>query len=224
MAHSVRRHLDVQITAYDTVIRRFIRGYDTMIAEAASAVAKVSPGHVIDLGAGTGALSEALLAHPSVGTVELLDVDQEMLEQARIRLVGAEERVRFTSGSYYEPLPPCDAVCASLSLHHIPSLPEKQALYERIRSALRPGGVFVNADVMIPSEGPAKDAEYRAWVNHNVEQGIPEPQVWANFKSWAEEDTYYPLETELALLEKAGFQASCPWRAAPSTVIVARCG
>ncbi|NNM31548.1 MAG: class I SAM-dependent methyltransferase [Gemmatimonadetes bacterium] len=224
MAHSVRRHLDLEITAYDTAIRQFIRGYDSMIAEAAAAVAAVSPGHVIDLGAGTGALSEALLAHASVGTVELLDVDQEMLGQARIRLGGTNERVRFTAGSYFEPLPPCDAVCASLSLHHIPSLSEKQALYQRIRSALRPGGVFVNADVMIPSEGPEKDAEYRAWVHHNVEQGIPEPQVWANFESWAEEDTYYPVETELALLEEAGFQASCPWRAAPSTVVVAHCG
>lgn len=222
MNHSVRRHLDVQITAYDAAIRQFVRGYETMIEEAASAVAATSPDHVIDLGAGTGALSAALLAHPSVGTVELLDVDREMLEQARIRLGTAGGRVRFTVGSYDEPLPECDAVCASLSLHHIPSLTEKRALYERVHDALRPGGVFVNADVMIPDEGPARDAEYRAWVDHNVDQGIPEPQVWVNFDSWAREDTYYPVETELALLEQAGFRASCSWRAAPSTVIVAR--
>ena len=220
MAHSVRCHLDVQISAYDAAIRKFIRRYETMISEAATAVAEASPEHVVDLGAGTGALSEALLSHPPIGTVELLDVDQEMLDQARVRLGGAGDRVRFTAGSYFEPLPSCDAVCASLSLHHISSLPEKQALYERVHGALRPGGVFVNADVMVPAEGPDRDAEYRAWVDHNVEQGIPEPRVWANFEAWAEEDTYFPVETELALLERAGFQASCRWRAAPSTVIV----
>ena len=222
MAHSVRRHLDVQITAYDAAIRRYVRGYENMIGEAASAVARTSPTHVLDLGAGTGALSEALLAHPSVGRVELLDVDPEMLDQARARLADAGDRVRFTEGSYYDPLPACDGVCASLSLHHIPTLQEKRALYQRVHAALRPGGVFANADVMTPAEGPERDAEYRAWVDHNVEQGIPEPQVWQNLESWAEEDTYFPVESELAALRDVGFEADCVWRAAPSSVIVAR--
>lgn len=221
LAHSVRRHLDVQIPEYDRTIRQFIRDYDEMIARAASAVAAVAPAHVVDLGAGTGALSEALLKHDSVGTVELLDLDPEMLEQARSRVGGMGERVRFTLGSYAGPLPPCDAVCASLSLHHVPALEDKQALYSRAYSALRPGGIFVNADVMTPAEGPERDAEYRAWIDHNVEQGIPEAQAWDNFASWAEEDTYYPVETELEMLSSAGFAAQCIWRAAPSTVIVA---
>ncbi len=193
-----------------------------MIARAASAIAAVAPAHVVDLGAGTGALSEALLKHDSVGMVELLDVDPEMLEQARTRITGMRERVRFTLASYADPLPPCDAACASLSLHHVPDLADKKALYTRIHSALRPEGVFVSADVMMPAEGPERDAEYRAWIDHNVDQGIPEAQAWDNFALWAEEDTYYPVETELELLAEVGFTARCTWRAAPSTIIVAK--
>jgi len=193
-----------------------------MIAQAASVIAAEAPAHVIDLGAGTGALSEALLKHDSVGTVELLDVDPEMLEQARTRLTVMGDRVRFTLGSYADPLPSCDAACASLSLHHVPDLDDKQAVYTRIHAALPPGGVFVSADVMMPPEGPERDAEYRAWIDHNVGQGIPEAQAWDNFALWAEEDTYYPVETELEMLAEVGFTARCIWRAAPSTVIVAR--
>jgi tRNA (cmo5U34)-methyltransferase len=222
MAHSVRRHLDVQVTAYDQAIRRFIPGYDDMLVEATRAVSSVAPAHVIDLGAGTGALAEAVLGNESVGTVELLDVDPEMLDQARSRLADAGGRARFTPGSYFDPLPPCDAVCASLSLHHIPSLGDKADLYRRIHDALRPGGVFVNADVMVPAEGPERDAEYHAWVAHNETHGIAAEEAWSNFAAWAEEDTYHPVEIELELLRQAGFEAECTWRAVPLTILVAR--
>ncbi|MDE0030807.1 MAG: methyltransferase domain-containing protein, partial [Deltaproteobacteria bacterium] len=49
-------------------------------------LAAARPDLVLDLGAGTGALSEALLLHGGAGAVELIDVDAEMLDQARLRL------------------------------------------------------------------------------------------------------------------------------------------
>ena len=61
MSHSARKHLRVAIDSYDESIRRFIPGYETLLAEASAAAAAVSPAHVLDLGAGTGGLSEALL-------------------------------------------------------------------------------------------------------------------------------------------------------------------
>ena len=73
MAHSVRRHLRLEIAEYDATIRRFIPGYEEMLSVAASAVASVDPALVVDLGAGTGGLSEAILDRPQVGRVEVLD-------------------------------------------------------------------------------------------------------------------------------------------------------
>ncbi len=169
MVHSVRRHLRVAIQEYDASIRRFIPGYEDMIREAASAVADVSPALVLDLGAGTGALSEALLSSPEVGVVELVDVDVEMLRQA-----------------------------------------------------LRSGGVFVNADVTMPAEEPERGAALRGWATHLVASGIEERRAWEHFAEWADEDTYFPLEEELAALEAAGFAARCAWREGVSTVVVAR--
>ena len=92
MSHSVRRHLRVDIAAYDGTIRRFIPGYEEMLHQAAAAVASACPELVLDLGAGTGALSEAILARSEVGAVELVDVDQEMLDQARARLASFARR------------------------------------------------------------------------------------------------------------------------------------
>jgi tRNA (cmo5U34)-methyltransferase len=221
MSHSVRRHLRVDIGEYDASIRRFIPGYETMLAEAAAAVAAVRPALVLDLGAGTGALSAALLTHDAVGTVELLDVDREMLEQARTRLATHGARARFTLRSFTERLPPCDAVAASLSLHHIPTLEAKEALFRSAYDALRPGGVLVNADITMPEGEAERAAAFRAWADHLVACGIEERRAWEHFAEWASEDTYFPLEEELRLLRRAGLDGRCVWRDDPATVVVA---
>lgn len=222
MSHSVRRHLRVDVEEYDASIRRFIPGYATMLAEAAAAVAAVRPALVLDLGAGTGGLSDALLAHAEVGVVELLDVDEEMLAQARSRLAAHGGRACFTVRSFHDPLPECDAVAASLALHHVRTLEDKAALFARIFRALRPGGVFVNADVTMPAEEPERGEAWRAWAAHLVASGIEEARAWEHFAEWADEDTYLPVEAELAALEGAGFSARCAWRDRVSTVVVAR--
>ncbi len=222
MTHSVRRHLRVDIAGYDASIRRFIPGYETMLREAASAVAAVRPALVVDLGAGTGALAEALLARPEVGAVELVDVDEEMLGRARERLAGFGSRARFVLRSFHDPLPRCDAVAASLALHHVRTLEDKAALFARVHAALRPGGVFVNADVTMPAGEPGREEAWRAWAGHLVASGIAEPRAWEHFAEWADEDTYFPLEDELAALERAGFDARRVWRDRVSTVVAAR--
>lgn len=222
MSHSVRKHLRVEVDAYDAAIRSFIPGYEAMLDAAASAVASIRPGLVLDLGAGTGALSQTLLRQEGVGQVELLDVDAEMLDRARERLQPFGWRARFRERSFLDPLPSCDAVAASLSLHHIATLDEKRALYERIFGALWCGGVLVNADATMPVEPEARDATYRAWADHMVASGIEEADAWRHFDAWAEEDTYLPLEDELAAMAAAGFEAECTWRHRHMAVVVGR--
>jgi tRNA (cmo5U34)-methyltransferase len=222
MSHSVRHHLRVDTEEYDASIRRFIPGYETMLREAAAAVAAARPALVLDLGAGTGALSAALLERPEIGAVHLVDVDGEMLARAQERLAVYGTRARFALSSFHDPLPPCDAVAASLALHHVRTLEEKAALFRRVYAALQPGGVFVNADVTLPADEPPRGEAWRAWAAHLVASGIGEARAWEHFAEWADEDTYFPLEEELAALAGAGFHARCAWRDGVSTVVVAR--
>lgn len=221
MAHSVRKHLRLDIEEYDETIRRFIPGYDEMLSVAADAVAAIEPELVVDLGGGTGGLSEALLSRGRISTVELLDVDPEMMEQARQRLAPFEGRVRFTLGSYHDALPRCDAFVASLSLHHIRSLEAKEAFYSRVFDGLRGGGALVNADVNVPADGEERDRIYRFWTDHLRSRGIGEDQARQHFEEWAEEDTYFPLEDEISVLERVGFGAQRVWDEGPMGVVVA---
>jgi len=193
MSHCARKHLRLGNDAYDEAIRRFIPGYEAMLAIAANAVAAVEPGLVLELGAGTGALSEAMLQRPGIHTVELLDVDPEMMEQSRQRLRRFGDRVRFTLRSYDEPLSPGDAFAASLSLHHIATIEAKSAFFARVFAALSLGGVLVNADVNMPIDRVERERLYRVWADHLVARGIAEDRARQYFEEWSEEDTYLSM-------------------------------
>ena len=107
-----------------------------MLARAADAIAEAQPKKVIDLGAGTGALAQAILQRCEGATVELIDADAEMLDQARERLAPFAARVQYTVRAFQGPLPTCDAVVASLALHHVPTLAEKRTVFGAIHAAL----------------------------------------------------------------------------------------
>ena len=220
--HSVSRHLRVEVNAYDKAIRRFIPGYEAMLEAAAAEIARVDPGRVLDLGGGTGALSEAILVAAPRAVVELIDVDPEMLAVARERLVRFGSRARFTEASFDDPLPEADAVAASLALHHVPAMDEKRRLFVRIHDCLRPGGVFVNADATMPAEPHAREAVWRDWAAHLVSCGIPEERAYEHFAEWQEEDTYFPKEVEAAAMRAAGFEVSAVWRDGPMVVAMGR--
>ena len=100
---------------------------------------------VLDIGAGTGLMSEAVLAaHPSARLV-LLDGSEEMLSRAAARLPAAS--VELVRGDMRDGLPagPFDAVVTSLAIHHLEH-DEQRLVYEAAAERLRPGGVFVNAE------------------------------------------------------------------------------
>ena len=223
MSHSVRRHLSVEIENFDRAIRDFVPGYETMLRVAAEHAAAIGDnGLLLELGAGTGALSEAILAHGSFRAAELIDIDPEMLEQARSRLARYGDKVRFKEGSYYGPLPPCSVVATSLALHHIPTMDEKRALYRRIHDTLDSGGIFINADATMSTD-PDEQAEiYRIWRSHMASRGVDNETADQHFKQWSEEDTYFPIEVELDALTAAGFDARCVWNMGPIAVLVGR--
>lgn len=219
MTHSVSQHLRVEIREYDATIRRFIPGYDEMLDRAVAAVAAAAPALTLDLGAGTGALTERLLARTEAGAVELWDVDAAMLDVARTRLARYGDRARFVARSFGEAFPPAGAIMASLALHHVRELPAKAALYRRAAEALAPGGVLAIADITIPADKTGADATYRVWADHQVANGFAEEQAWRHFEEWSGEDRYFSLDEELSSLRDAGLLAEVRWQQGPATVL-----
>ena len=119
--HRVAGHLGVEADEYDRTIRTFIPQYDRMLATIVHWLDASVPagGYVVDLGAGTGALSAAILEGLPEVRVQLVDVDPNMLEAGAARCAAHAGRFDLRRGRFQEELPRCNAVVATLALHHV---------------------------------------------------------------------------------------------------------
>jgi tRNA (cmo5U34)-methyltransferase len=213
--HRVALHLGVAADEYDRAIRTFIPSYDRMLATVVHWLEGHVPagGLVVDLGAGTGSLSAAILdALPDVHVV-LVDIDPNMLDEAATRCARHAGRFELCRGRFQDELPRCHAVVASLALHHVADRGAKREVYRGIRAALEPGGLVVVGDVLVHSDGPERRQMLRDWYLHMERNGITAAEADGHFAQWAQEDTYVPLPDELALIADAGFpRPECFWR------------
>jgi tRNA (cmo5U34)-methyltransferase len=224
MAHSVSGHLKLRVAEYDELIRRLVPAYPAMRPVQLELLALALPGRgegrrVLDLGGGTGALAAAIAERFPAAEVEIWDTDPEMLAIARERCGAFGDRVHYVERSFTEPLSPCDAVAACIALHHVKDMSVKAAIYRNIFAALRPGGIFVNADTAVCAMPALRDHAFRLWAKSMQPHGIGEKEAYAHFASWAHEDYYPPLNTELRMLADAGFaEPECFWREAAAVV------
>ncbi len=217
--HSVRRHLCVDVDAYDAAIRSFCPGYEEMLGVLAGAVA----GPVPD-GSSTLAQAAGRCPRPYCGQAAM----SASSSWTRIRICCATREFgwraleivpRLRRGPFLDALPRCDAAVASVSLHHVRSLKAKRALYAGIQAALEEGGIFLNGDAAVPASGAARKAAIHAWTEHMGTCGIDAEGARANLEAWSSEDTYFSLPEELDALQRAGFEADCIWRCGPMAVI-----
>jgi tRNA (cmo5U34)-methyltransferase len=205
---SVASHLGIDLKDYDSRIRTFIPHYEEML-DVAGAAMPPRARTIVDLGMGTGALAARCLSTARTARAVGIDVDAEILALAHRRL---GDRATFTTGSFLRtPLPPCDAVVASFSLHHVRTRAAKGALYSRIHAALRPGGVFLSVDSLPASNATVKRAQFDEWLGH-LRQTYSRSRSSAIFKSWSYEDVYTPLDVETELVRSAGFKVELLWR------------
>lgn len=225
MAHSVSGHLKLRVEEYDKLIRQLVPAYPAMRPVQLDLLAVGLPRRnyadalVLDLGGGTGALAAAIAERFPGVTVEIWDTDPDMLAAARERCAEFCERVRYVERSFTDPLPACDAVAACIALHHVKDMGVKEGIYRNIFEALKPGGIFVNADTAVCATPALRDHAFNLWADAMRPHGISEAQAHAHFASWAHEDYYPPLITELRMLAAAGFEEpECFWREAAAVV------
>lgn len=153
------RWLESAPLRYDVGMRIITLGRVTRLYEAvATAAARESGARVLEIGCGTGAVTERLVARGV--SVEAVEQNPEMIEQARVRLANApEERVRFLERTAAEidslEVAAYDAVVASLCFSEMAPSERAFVLREALQR-LRPGGVLAVADELRPRRPAAR--------------------------------------------------------------------
>lgn len=184
----------------------------------------------LDLGAGDGALSAALLARFPQAEPVLVDFSPPMLAAARERLEPLAARPVLIEADLATPVwretvavaaqAPFDAIVSGLAIHHLED-ERKRALYGELYDLLAPGGAFAHIEHV---------AAETAWISRAFDEAMIEA-IWAHGRRSdpalsrdeaaatyesrpdREANRLAPLERQLGWLREAGFvEIAAPFR------------
>jgi tRNA threonylcarbamoyl adenosine modification protein (Sua5/YciO/YrdC/YwlC family) len=187
-------HFDAR--TYVDEIRADVPAYDAFQDEVARASGDGAL-RILDLGTGTGETARRVLAHHPDASLVGIDENEEMLAVARASLPA--KRMDLRAARIEDPLPdgPFDLVTTALCVHHL-DVEGKADLFARVRDALRPGGLFVMGDVVVPVDPAAAITP--------LTPGYDRPS---------------PLADQLRWLSQAGFEPRVTWEQGDLAVVAA---
>jgi tRNA (cmo5U34)-methyltransferase len=173
---------------------------------------------VLDLGAGTGAASRAILERHHRSTAILADFSPEMMGAGETELrpfAGRYSYVEFDllAGVWPTAIPATvDAVVTSLCVHHLPD-ERKRSLFGEIFARVRPGGWYLNYDP-VRAEDPVVTAMWtRVTDEENPDAARKRhhrtPEEQARFENHVRYIS--PLDLQLDYLRSAGFHGVEVW-------------
>lgn len=209
---------------YDVNRRRFIPCFDDFYEGATQFIASniTEPKRILDLGAGTGLLSNFWYQCFSKAEYVLVDIAGEMLEVARKRFAGLEN-VSYQIMDYSKELPKeeFDVIVSALSIHHLED-ENKKELFSRIYDKLPSGGLFINYDQFC-----AGTAEMNLWFDSFWEKQLETSGLSSlDLERWKERrklDRECSLEDEIDMLQKSGFrEVKCIYSHQKFSVVVGK--
>lgn len=204
---SIEEQFNIIAREYDVNRRKFIPCFEDFYQSTTDFIAAniTAPARVLDLGAGTGLLTQFWYRHFPDSEYLLVDIADEMLNVARKRFAGAGN-VSFRLTDFTEELPKgrFDVVASALSVHHLED-PEKSKLFAGIYNILPEGGLFVNYDQFCAGEPVMNKWFDSCWENSLPQRGLTEHDI----ELWRERrrlDRECSVEDEIEMLRGCGFK------------------
>ena len=176
---------------------------------------------LLDLGCGDGAVTRTLRRALPQAEILAADGSADMIAAAQKQLAGLP--VEFRVISFEEiaagglPGPRFDGIFSSLAIHHLP-MQGKADLFRALRGLLKPGGHFLNVDVItsdVPEYTDWHFTLWREWIEEN-QRALHLEETFEHIPDRArgkDENHFDPLAAQLAALEQAGFSdVECHYR------------
>lgn len=211
----VERFFDQISAEYNAMIARCVPRYEEMLwALFYYLPTDFRPQRILELGCGTGNLSEQIRLHFPEAQLHLTDISPEIIAQCQKRLgpqpeITYEEAdfrdLRYPTGSY-------DLVISSISLHHLPDA-DKALLFGRIHDWLRPKGIFTYSDQFKGASEELYGQHMARWKEESMRLGSSDAE-WQTWMAHQEANDFHAtLVQQLTWLQAAGFaEIDVPWR------------
>jgi tRNA (cmo5U34)-methyltransferase len=206
----------------------------------AELVASVTPHRVVELCCGSGDLLRLLLERLPEARALALDGSPTMLEQTQTTCAAHTGRLEvrqfdLAARDWRGLQPAPDAICSSLAVHHLDGEGKRQ-LFKDLHAALRPGGIFVLADLIRPDSAAGWRIAAEDWDRAVAERSL---QIYDddraqrkfaelrwNYYWWPDDNTIdHPssVAEHVAWLAEAGFAAiELHWLQAGHAIFSAR--
>ena len=176
---------------------------------------KDAPVHILDIGAGYGALAKAMLDWFPKARVVAQDYSDEMLGHARALLAPYGDRVTFmqsdlmTTDWARDLQGPFDAAVSSICIHNLQDAPRIRQLYREVRDLLSEGGCFLNVDLV---NAPSRELQRTYWeVAAQSRLARPDRRSAYGGDDWPPFQA--SVDDQLAWLREAGFhRVDCFWK------------
>ena len=204
----VKNHFEEEAQEFDGIIKNLIPYYHQMVEALVSALPFEHSAdiEVLDLGCGTGTISRAVKdAYPGA-RLTCIDIADNMLQMARLKLADAPETLYVNRDFYHFDFDrQYDAVVSSLALHHLVTLEDKLDFYKKIYSGIKGRGIFVNADVVLASTEVHQQRYMERWKTFMC-RGVSRDEVENKWiPKYYEEDRPASLVEHFDMLRKSGF-------------------
>ncbi len=135
------------------------------------------PGNILDLGCGNGNITAKLISEFPDANYLLVDASAEMISICRKQFQKYKVRYANTYFKDFEfKTDTFDLVVAGFSLHHCEDA-EKQQMFRKIYTSLKPGGRFLYSDLMISKDHPDHPELLKTWKDF-VSKTFPDGEKW----------------------------------------------
>jgi tRNA (cmo5U34)-methyltransferase len=205
---AIKAHFEKEAAIFDKFFFKVMPRYEEMM----QALVDALPFHrrerlkIIDLGCGTGNLSQRLISSYPNAHITCIDMAENMLKMAKAKLKN-NRNVAFWlcdirdfnyKGKY-------DVIAASMVLHHIEGK-DKPKFYRKLYKALLKGGVFLCSDIFLSSNSHLQSLYMYKWRTFMKSNGLPMEKVNDMITRHQREDRPVVFEDELAIMRKSGFR------------------
>ncbi len=200
---------------YDDVIKRRVPLYNEIQTLMVSLLpfSKKEYLRVLDVGCGTGETSVGLLKEFPLSRVTGIDGSQDMLDVAAAKVKQTTWRIDFicqdirvVSGQWpgVRGEKEFDAIISAFSLHYL-NEDEKKALLSKCRDALKPGGIFIDAEAVISPSAKVYQLYMEKWKDFQRSNGFSEDEIGAHMLKFVRDVKPLTVERQVCLMREAGF-------------------